>query len=71
MKKLTQKAKEDMLELSKENDKLKYFTMDGVLWKLIGTKCNDNGSYSNTIKNRVGDIKQIGSTELNKIRNNK
>jgi hypothetical protein len=71
MKPLTQKAKEDMLELSKENDKLKYFTMDGVLWKLIGTKCNDNGSYSNTIKNRVGDIKQIGSTELNKIRNNK
>jgi hypothetical protein len=71
MKTLTKKQHEDMLELSKENDKLKYFTMDGVLWKLIGTKCNDNGSYSNTVKNRVGDIKQIGSTELNKIRNNK
>ena len=74
MKPLTQKAKQRVLELSKQNESTQYFTVKGVRFKVIGTFLNTNGTWSHKIMNldmsrKQDRIKTIGDESLQKILN--
>lgn len=49
--KLTAKQLKESLRLSKINSESLYFTIKGVRYMKVGTRRNDNGSYSHNIKN--------------------
>lgn len=66
------KTKKRSRELSKQNDDSRYFTIKGILFEMVGTKINSNGSYTITIKNTTmpkgsNRFKEIGLETLEKI----
>lgn len=68
MKTLTKKAKQNMLELSKQNESLGNWTFRGIDFKLIGTFINSNGSVTVEIRNeKTREVKRMGSGEWDKI----
>jgi len=50
MKGLTQKQKQDMQELSKKNNSLRFFRVDGVWYEMTGTNIFLNGGVRHDIK---------------------
>ena len=64
-----------MKQLSKENEESQYFTYKGVLFRIVGTKRNKNGSYTHLVKNTkmtgFEAFKEVGAVELEKIITNK
>ena len=59
------------LKLSETNNSSRYFNYKGVLFEMVGTKCNSNGTYTVTIKNPtkkgIEAYTEIGATDLDKI----
>ena len=59
------------LKLSKQNDDSRYFTVKGILFEMVGTKINSNGSYTVTIKNTTmkgfNAYKEVGAEKLDQI----
>lgn len=67
--KLTPKMK----QLSKENEDSQYINFKGILWHIVGTRLNKNGSTSYKIKNTsmkygFDRFSWIGEDVLNKLR---
>ncbi|MAG50027.1 hypothetical protein CL621_00095 [archaeon] len=68
MKPLTKKAKEEMLKLSEENNKLRFHNFNGVEFEVIGTYRNSNNTWSVHLRNNeTRESKKIGWVEYQRM----
>ena len=75
MDKRTRQKLERQKQLSKDNNALRFFYLQGWVFELVGTRKNSNGSWTHTIKMPYTDLetksryKEIGhKTLLEKIK---